>query len=293
MKALIFGSSGQDGHYLTRLLESRKIKVIGVSRSKAEVIGSVADRNLVERLVLDNKPDYIFHLAAVSVTHHDAVWTNHQAISIGTLNVLEACKVHSPRTRIFLSGSALQLRNIGEPISEDAGFVGDSSYAVHRIHSFYLGKYYREQFGLKVSFGYFFNHDSPLRDAKHVNQKIIFYLRDLQEKETSEKLRLGPIDVKKEFNFAGDLVEAAWLVVNQDVFYDVVLGCGKAYSIRDWLTYCFASIGEKWTDHVEWDANGRTYDILISQPGRLRSLGWNPKVSFEGLADMMLGAPKN
>src|SRR3990167_7055152 len=109
MKAIIFGANGQDGQYLSQLLQNKKIKVIGVSRSgKQWTKGDVADLHFVESLIKQHNPDYIFHFAAISTTKHSALFDNHKAISTGTLNILDSVKNHCPKCKVFLSGSALQ-----------------------------------------------------------------------------------------------------------------------------------------------------------------------------------------
>ena len=134
MKVIIFGSSGQDGIYLTDYLKKLAIDVIGVSRSEGQIIGSVSDFKLVSDLIEEHKPDFIFHFAAISTTRHDVLFDNHEAISTGTLNILEAVRVHSPNSKVFLSGSALQFKNTGLPINEVAAFDASIAYSVARIH---------------------------------------------------------------------------------------------------------------------------------------------------------------
>lgn len=286
--AIIFGFNGQDGQYLGALLEENQIKVIGISRQHAPLIGNVADKVFVDQLINKHRPDYIFHLAANSTTAHQALFENHEAISTGTINILESVRLHCPGCRVFLSGSAMQFRNEGSPIDETGSFEASSPYSVSRIQSVYAGRYFRKAFGLKVYVGYFFNHDSPLRTEKHVNQKIVRAVQRIQ-KGSKEKLQLGNIDVQKEFNFAGDVVMAVWTLVNQDAVFEAVIGSGTAYSIKDWLIVCFEKIGKDWKDFVELKQDFiPEYTILVSQPKLIKSLGWQPRCSFEQLADLMM-----
>jgi GDPmannose 4,6-dehydratase len=107
---------------------------------------------------------------------------------------------------------------------------------------------------------------------------------------SNEKLELGNIDVEKEFNYAGDIVDAIWVLVNQEKVFEAVIGSGEAHSIKEWTEYCFAKINKKWEDYVVINPNYKPeYKILISNPALLKSLGWRPKVGFHQLADMMLG----
>lgn len=289
MKALIFGISGQDGYYLSELLQTINIEVLGVSRSKGEWIkGDVADFAFVEALIKTHQPNYIFHFAANSTTNHSALFDNHKAISTGTLNVLESVRLHCPTARVFLSGSAMQFKNEGLLIDEKTPFEASSPYSVARIQSVYAGRYYRSAFGLRVYFGYFFNHDSPLRSEKYVNQKIVSSVKRIANG-SDEKLELGSIDVKKEFNYACDVVEAVWTLINQDTVFEAIIGSGDAHSIKEWLEYCFKKINRNWEDYVIADLDFTPdYKILVSNPELIRSLGWAPKVDFYKLADIMM-----
>jgi GDPmannose 4,6-dehydratase len=289
MKAIIFGASGQDGFYLRALLKRQKIETICVARSASNdfIIGDVSDWQFVENIVAHHTPDYIFHLAANSTTRHDAVFDNHTAISTGSINVLETVYRHSPRARVFLSGSAVQFANDGEPIDENTPFAPISPYAVSRIHSVYAARYYRS-LGLKVYVGYFFNHDSPLRTVQHVNQKIAQAAKKIA-RGANEKLEIGDVAVKKEFNFAGDVIEAVWLLVNQDGVFEAVIGGGVAHSIAEWLDLCFGAVNLKWRDYVTIKENfASEYRILVSNPALIKSLGWQPETGIKELAKMMM-----
>jgi GDPmannose 4,6-dehydratase len=283
MKAIIFGANGQDGFYLAELLQRREVETIKVSRSSGDgLIGDVADWNFVENVIVRNKPKYIFHLAANSTTRHEAVFENHQAISTGTINILEAVYRNGLQSRVFLSGSALQFENLDEPIDEQTKFAPLSTYAVSRIHSVYTARYYRT-LGLKVYVGYFFNHDSPRRSERHINQKIAAAAKK------GGQIEIGDINVKKEFNFAGDTVAAVWRLVNQDEVSEAVIGSGAAHSIEEWLELCFGIAGKNWRDYVTIKKDFRPeYSVLVSNPALIKSLGWQPKVNINELAKIMM-----
>jgi GDPmannose 4,6-dehydratase len=288
MNAIIFGASGQDGTFLAQLLRKKSVMVVTVSRSSGDVRGDISDYIFVEALIKSQQPDYIFHFAANSTTRHEALFDNHQAISTGTLNILESVRLHCPKAKVFLSGSAMQFVNSGTPIDEDTSFEGSSPYSIARIQSVYAARYYRATFGLLIYCGYFFNHDSPLRSERHVNQKVIGAVNRIANG-SSEMLELGNIDVRKEFNYAGDIVEAIWILINQNLLFDVVIGSGHAHSIKEWVEYCFYKVNRNWQDHVILSQNYKPeYDVLVSNPTRLRSLGWQPKVGFHQLADLMM-----
>ena len=289
MKSIIFGANGQDGYYLNELLTLNKVKVVGISPFGGVWIkGDVADFSFVEDLIKTHQPEYIFHFAAVSSTNHSALFDNHNAISTGTLNILECVKNYSPKSKVFLSGSAMQFKNEGLPIDEKTPFAASSPYSVARIQSVYAGRYYRDTFGLQVYAGYFFNHDSPLRTEQHVNKKITAVVNRIANN-SNEKLELGNIDVQKEFNYAGDIVEAVWMMINQSKIYEAVIGSGKTYSIKDWTEYCFKKINKNWQDFVFVKKDFiAEYKILVSNPKLVNSIGWQPKVDFYQLADMMM-----
>lgn len=287
MKAVIFGANGQDGFYLRQVLQRENVEAVCVSRSGEGVIGDVADWNFVEQLIKTHVPDFVFHLAANSTTRHDALFDNHAAIATGTINVLEAVHRHSRHSRVFLSGSAMQFENNGAPIDENTPFAPLSAYAVSRIQSVYAGRYFRA-LGVRVYVGYFFNHDSPQRSLNHINQRIATAARNIS-KGSNEQVEIGDVTVKKEFNYAGDIVDAVWQLVNQDRIFEAVIGCGEAHTIEEWLELCFSSVNLKWTDHVRIrDSFTPEYEILVSNPALVRSLGWRPKVGIKELARMMM-----
>src|ERR1700741_4698255 len=143
MTAIIFGASGQDGHYLSTLLKEKGCEVIGVSKTNDAGKTDITDYNSVADLVKKHKPAFIFHLAANSTTSHEALFENHAIIATGTLNILEAVKANSPATRVFISGSGLQFKNEGKPVKETDPFEARDPYSVSRIHSVYAARYFR------------------------------------------------------------------------------------------------------------------------------------------------------
>lgn len=287
MKAIIFGASGQDGFYLRALLARENVEAVCVSRSGDGAIGDVADWNFVEQLIKTHTPDLVFHFAANSTTRHDALFDNHAAISTGTLNILDAVYRHSRHSKVFLSGSAMQFENNGAPIDENTPFAPLSPYAVSRIHSVYAARYFRT-LGLKVYVGYFFNHDSPRRSLAHLNQRIATAAKNVSMGAAAH-IEIGDITVNKEFNYAGDVVEAVWKLVKQDDIYEAVIGSGVAHSIEKWLELCFAIVNKNWSDHVGIRKDFTPeYKILVSNPALMRSLGWQPKVDIKELARMMM-----
>ncbi len=290
MKSIIFGCSGQDGRMLTEKLSGYGHSVIGVSRHQGPVVGSIADSAFVADLIEHHRPDYIFHLAASSTARHDALFENQASIGAGTVNVLESVRRSCPGARVFIAGSGLQFRNEGIAIDEETPFEASSPYALARIYAVYTARYYRSAFHIKVYCGYLFHHDSPMRGDQHINQKIVSTINRIAAG-SKEKLIIGDLKAEKEFNYAGDVVDAMWQLVNQEEIYEVVIGSGQARSIGDWVRYCFERKNLNWEDHVALQPGFEPHFIrLVSNPRRLRTMGWLPTVGFEQLADMMIEA---
>lgn len=289
--ALIFGAAGQDGHYLANLCRERGIAAVGCSRSPgAWIQGDVADRRFVDALVREQRPAYIFQLAARSTTRHEALFDNHAAISNGTINVLEAARLHAPEARIFLPGSGVMFKNEGHPISERDPFEASSPYAVARIHAVNAGRYFRS-LGMRVFVGHLFHHESPLRGPGHVSRMVVEAARQAAAGNT-EAIEIGDIAVEKEWTFAGDVAAGMFKLLEQDVVNEAVIGSGRAYSIRQWLEACFGLVGRDWQKFVRLRADfAPEYRRLVSDPSTMLSLGWSPTVGFAELAALMMAAP--
>lgn len=286
MKSVIFGANGQDGHYLSALCNERGIQAVGTSRTGEQVRCDVSSYEQVEKLIRQESPDYVFHLAANSTTRHDALFENHETISTGTLNVLESVKRYCPNAKVFITGSGLQFRNDGTPISEDTEFDASSLYSVARIQSVYAARYYRSK-GLKAYVGYLFHHESPRRKASHVSQQVALAVKRIAQG-SNEILEVGDISVQKEWTFAGDVAKGILTLMNQDYVFEATIGSGKAYSIENWLEQCFNAIGKNWKDYVQ-PRPGFTpeYHRLVSNPRTMNALDWSAKVDLPELAVMM------
>lgn len=287
MKAIIFGANGQDGFYLSKLLEEKGIAVIGVSRSGNFLKTNIASFTDVAELIKTTAPDFIFHLAANSTTRHDAIFENHETISTGTFNILEAVRLHAPHAKVFISGSGLQFENKNLPIKEADAFEARDAYSVSRIQSVYAARYFR-MLGVNVYVGYFFNHDSPRRSERHMAQKIAATAVRIANG-SDEKLEIGDISVIKEWTYAGDVVEGIWLLVNQESVFEANISSGLGYSILDWVKECFNLIGKDYQNFVvEKNDFKAEYRQLISDAALIKSMGFEPKVSFSALAKMMI-----
>lgn len=287
MKAIIFGASGQDGFYLTKLLIKNLIRVIGVSRTGDYLRTDLSNFNDVSNLIKKEIPDYIFHLAANSTTKHEAIFENHETISTGTLNILEAVKQFAPLTKVFISGTGLQFFNDGFPIKETNSFAANNAYAISRIQSVYAARYYRD-LGLKIYVGYFFNHDSPFRTERHVTKKISETIKRISI-DKWERLEIGDAFVVKEWSFAGDIVEGIWLLINQDNIFEANISSGEGHSINEWIAECFKIVKIAPLNYVtKLEGFTSPYGRLVSDNSLIKSIGYKPMVSFKGLAQIMM-----
>ena len=287
MNALIIGANGQDGFYLNQLLLERGIDVIGISRTGDFLNADISNFEIVKQTVAEYQPQYIFHLAANSTTSHHALFDNHNAISTGTINILESVKQISPNTKVFLSGSGLQFVNKNVPIKETDDFEASSAYSVARIHEVYAARYYRT-LGLKIYVGYFFNHESPRRTERHISKMISEAVKRIGNGD-NEIIEIGDMSVKKEWAFAGDIMKGVIEFVKQDKIYEAVIGSGIGYSIKEYLEKCFSFISKDWQKYTQKKVNFTSqYKQLISDPDTIFSLGWKPENTLDDLVKMML-----
>ena len=286
--ALIFGITGQDGYYLRQICEERGVKVYGVSRTNGHWIrGDVSDAGFVDKLINRLQCSYVFHFAATSTTRHDALYENHAAVATGTINILEACRRHTPYARVFLAGSALQFENNSAPINERGSFAATSAYVAARNYASYAARYYR-RLGLQVYVGYFFHHDSPLRSENHLSMRIVRAVQRIHDG-SDERVLVSNPSVIKEFNYAGDMMEAVWLIVNQESIHETVIGSGQGYAISDWVEICFGIVGKNCNTYLSVSDDGPIeFTSLVADPATLVSLGWKPKVGIHELAKMMM-----
>ncbi len=292
MKAIIFGANGQDGFYLSKLLEEKGIAVIGVSRSGNFLKTNIASFTEVAELIKTTAPDFVFHLAANSTTRHDAIFENHETISTGTFNILEAVRLHSPHSKVFISGSGLQFENKNLPIKETDAFEARDAYSVSRIQSVYAARYFR-MLGVKVYVGYFFNHDSPRRSERHMAQKIASAAVRIANG-SKEILEIGDMSVIKEWTFAGDVVEGIWLLINQEDILEANISSGLGYSILEWVKECFLNVGRDYNLNVKTlKEYNSPYKQLVSDASKIKSLGFSPRLSFQEMSKLIIKNCKN
>ncbi len=291
LTALVFGASGQDGHYLCELLRERGDQPIGVARSAGWwETGDVADQSFVSDLVQEVRPDLVFHLAANSTTRHDTstLYENHATIATGTLNLLEAVYVSAPTAKVFITGSGVQFAQTGRPVSERDPFEASSPYAIARISSAYAARYYRS-LGVRAYVGYLFHHDSPRRRGHHVSQQVISGLRAIARGATNV-LEVADPSVEREWLFAGDAMRGVLALVDQDAVYEAAIGSGVARPIDDWITACAGQLSLRRSDFTVAVRPGFVpeYRCLVSDPTTIKSTGWAPLVSLEELAGKMV-----
>lgn len=291
MKAIIIGVNCQDGFYLRKLLSNKQIEVIGVSRSLGDWIqGSVSDRNFIENLIRHHQPDYIFNFAAISSVRHEVTIENHEIISSGSLYILESVDKYSKHTKVFLSGSALQFKNTGDPINENTPFDATSSYSVERIYTTFLARYYRDR-GIHVSVGFLFNHESPLRADHFISSYVVSGVKKITQG-LADKLQIGDLSVRREWNFAGDFARAIYTLMQQDRVFEAVIGSGISYTIKDWVEICFSYHSLDWRDYVVSKENyNADYKCLVSDPKLIFSLGYRPEYDINDLAELMMTQP--
>jgi GDPmannose 4,6-dehydratase len=279
--AIITGSNGQDGFYLHELLKREEVDPVLVSRASGV---DLSDYNEVVDLVINCRPDYIFHLAARSTIDHAAAQTNHDVIGRGSFNLLEAVRRWAPECKVFLAGSAYQFKNEGEPIKETDLWETGSVYCAARGYSNLLARAYRAM-GTAVYFGYFFHHDSPRRGKDHLSQKIA------QAARGKHPIEIGDLRVVKEWTHASDTVEAIWALVNQDRIWEANIGTGIGHSIEDFVEACFAAAGLDYRQFASTTPNYvAPYRRLTCDPSRIFRTGWKPLHGLEYLAEQMVNA---
>lgn len=276
-QAIIFGAGGQDGYYLTKILEREGIKVLAFSHKECDV----GVQGYVCHQIAQHMPDYIFNLAAVSSTSHDALWQNHKAIVDGAVNILDAVKNYCPKAKVWLAGSILQLAQHGSWVRE--GQVNGSAYAAQRNASVAYARYYRS-IGIDVYVGYLSYHDSPRRGPNHLAKRIAM---------EAIQVSIGAKDVlvvkdaldEKEWNFAGDMMEAVWAQVNS-THYEAVLGSGVTHTIQQYAKACLKAINpndSKPRTRQVWTRDGPTKQCTTDQ--RFSNYF---KTSLDDLAKMMV-----
>jgi GDPmannose 4,6-dehydratase len=310
-KAIVTGITGQDGSYLAEFLLAKGYEVHGLVRRSSSFntwridgirerltlhYGDLVDQNSLVRTLEAVQPDEVYNLAAqshVKVSFEMPEYTTDVA-GLGVLRLLDAVRELDLKTRVYQAGSSEMFGLVQEtPQSERTPFHPRSPYAVAKVFGHWTAINYRESYGMHVSNGILFNHESPRRGENFVTRKITMGLAAIQQGRTRE-LRLGNLDAKRDWGFAGDYVEAMWLMLQRDSPDDYVVATGQTHSVREFLEEAFAYAGLDWRKHVVVDPKyfrPAEVDFLLGDPSKARRvLGWNPRVDFKQLVRMMVDA---
>jgi GDPmannose 4,6-dehydratase len=310
-KALITGITGQDGSYLAEFLLEKDYDVFGLVRSTSlgtfERIEHILDRiHVIEGDMLDDgslvralkssEPDEVYNLAAHSFVQRSfgqPVFTA-DVTALGVARILEAIRETNPGIRFYQASSSEMFGNTPEsPQNEDTLLVPASPYAVAKVFGHLFTQNYRRAYGQFACSGICFNHESPRRGIHFVTRKVTDGVARISLG-MSDKLRLGNLDARRDWGFAGDYVKAMWLMLQQDEPDDYVIATGANHSVRELCEFAFGLIGRDYREHVVIDeANMRPSDVadLRGDASKAkRALGWEPTIDFEGLIEMMVKA---
>ena len=310
-KALITGITGQDGSYLAELLLSQGYQVTGmVRRASTETFDRIAhfkdqislrqadllDQFSLVKLLDDVQPDEIYNLAAMSfvpTSWSQPVLTG-EFTALGVTKVLEAMRMVCPKAHFYQASSSEMFGKVLEtPQTETTPFYPRSPYGVAKAYGHFITVNYRESYNLFAASGILFNHESPRRGKEFVTRKITDAVARIKLGNQKE-LRMGNLDAKRDWGFAGDYVRAMWLMLQQDVADDFVVASGETHSVRKFLEIAFAHVGLNYEDYVVIDPEfirPAEVELLLGNPAKAKQkLGWQPKVSFEQLVAMMVDA---
>ena len=310
-RALITGVTGQDGSYLAELLLDKGYQVAGMVRRSSTVsferIAHLMDRvefvsgDLLDQLsmveaVRSFEPEEVYNLAAqsfVQTSFSQPVLTG-ETTALGVTRLLDAVRLVDPSIRYYQASSSEMFGKVAEvPQTEATPFHPRSPYGVAKVYGHWITVNYRESYGLHASSGMLFNHESPRRGLEFVTRKISHGAARIALGRESE-LRLGNLDAKRDWGFAGDYVEAMWRMLQQDEPGDFVVCTGETHSVREFCQVAFGHLGLDWEAHVVVDEEfirPAEVDLLVGDASRAaKVLGWSPTVDFEGLVTMMVDA---
>jgi GDPmannose 4,6-dehydratase len=305
--ALITGISGQDGFYLTNLLKEKDYDVYGIVPCRAPGIGEandglfyadLADGSNLGTILEATQPDEVYNLAAqshVKLSFEMPVYTSN-VTGTGTLRMLEAIRLFQERAgkqvKFYQASSSEMFGKVSEsPQTEQTPFHPRSPYACAKVFAYWQTINYRESYDMFASNGILFNHESPKRGESFVTRKITQAVARIKLGK-QDKLQLGNLDARRDWGFAGDYVEAMWLMMQHDKPDDFVVATGETHSIRDFLDAAFQHVGLDWNEFVETDAKlfrPAEVDALRGDASKAHEqLGWRPKVKFPELVAMMV-----
>ncbi len=309
--ALITGITGQDGSYLAELLLAKGYEVHGVVRRSSSDNcqrihhldgavtlhpGDLIDQQSLTQLIADVHPDEVYNLAAMSFV--PASWPQPilvgETTGLGVTRVLEAIRAVDRQIRFYQASSSEMFGRVQEtPQRETTPFWPRSPYSVAKVYGHWITVNYRESFDLFACSGILFNHESPRRGIEFVTRKVSRAVAQIKLGQADE-LRLGNLKAKRDWGFAGDYVEAMWLMLQQETPDDYVVGSGEAYEVEEFVSAAFEHVNLDWHDYVVIDPKlyrPAEVDLLVADATKAkRDLGWEPRVSFRELVAMMVDA---
>ncbi len=309
--ALITGVTGQDGSYLAEFLLNKGYTVVGMVRRTSTVTferishiqddliivqGDLHDQSSLVDVMEQHQPDEVYNLAAqsfVPVSWNQPVLTG-EVTSLGVTRILEAIRMVKPEARFYQASSSEMFGKVREvPQKETTPFYPRSPYGVAKVYGHWITVNYRESYNLYAVSGILFNHESPRRGLEFVTRKITYGAARIKLG-LADELRLGNLEARRDWGFAGDYVRMMWMMLQQDAPEDYVIGTGVTHSVRELCEVAFGRVGLDYRDYVVQDP--RFYrpaevDLLVADPTKAREkLGWVPSVSFEALIHMMVDA---
>jgi len=319
-RALIAGVTGQDGAYLTEFLLAKGYEVHGLMRRSSLFntdrldhvyrdphetgpaltlhYGDLTDGTALRRTIEKVRPHEVYNLAAqshVKVSFDIPEYTA-DVVAVGTLRLLEALRDYDRagsvrHVRYYQAGSSEMFGAAPAPQSETTPFYPRSPYAVSKVAAHWYAVNYREAYGMFICNGILFNHESPRRGETFVTRKITRAVGRISEG-LQDRLYLGNLDARRDWGFAGDYVEAMWLMLQQDAPDDYVVATGESYSVSDFCEAAFAEVGLDWRDYVAFDQRylrPTEVDHLLGDASKARDrLGWRPRVGFDALVTQMV-----
>ncbi len=310
-RALITGITGQDGSYLAELLLAKGYEVYGVVRRTSHhsferiehlvdrvhiVTADLLDQHSLTVVLQDVRPDEVYNLAAQSYV--PTSWTQPvltgEFTALGVTRILEAVRLVHPTARFYQASSSEMFGKVQEtPQSESTPFYPRSPYGVAKVYGHWITVNYRESYGLYAVSGILFNHESPRRGMEFVSRKVTDGAARIRLG-LSSQLRMGNLDARRDWGFAGDYVDAMWRMLQREQPADYVIGTGSAHSVRELVETAFSHLGLDWRKYVVSDPafmRPAEVDVLLADPGKAQAeLGWKPTVDFKRLVEMMVDA---
>ncbi|MBI5053710.1 MAG: GDP-mannose 4,6-dehydratase [Chloroflexi bacterium] len=307
--ALITGVTGQDGSYLAEFLLSKGYKVVGMVRRSStinfdrikhiqndiEIVqGDLLDQMSIVDILREYKPGEVYNLAAqsfVPTSWKQPVLTG-EFTALGVTRMLEAIRMTDPSIRFYQASSSEMFGKVVEvPQRETTPFYPRSPYGVAKVYGHWITVNYRESYNMFASSGILFNHESPRRGLEFVTHKVTHGVAKIKLGKAKE-LRLGNLESRRDWGYAGDYVQAMWLMLQQDKPDDFVVATGETHSVQELCEVAFGHVGLNWQDHVAQDPKffrPAEVDLLVGDPKKANDiLGWEPSVNFKQLTQMMV-----